>query len=44
MPVMVATMREQKGELFEVDRGFVVPGDWQQRALLNSQERISKKN
>ena len=44
MPVMVATMREQNGELFEVDRGFVVPGDWQQRALLNSQERISKKN
>jgi hypothetical protein len=38
MPVMVATMREQEGELFEVDRGFVVPSDWQQKALMNLQQ------
>ena len=46
MPVMVANMREQNGELFEVDRGFVVPSDWQQKALLNFQQgqiRISNK-
>jgi hypothetical protein len=42
MPVMVATMREQDGELFEVDRGFVVPSDWQQKALLSYQQGTIK--
>jgi hypothetical protein len=42
MPVMVATMREQDGELFEMDRGFVVPSDWQQKALLSYQQGTLK--
>lgn len=32
MPVMVATFKKQGDELFEVDRGFVVPNDWKERA------------
>jgi hypothetical protein len=32
MPVMVATLSKQGDELFEVDRGFVVPNDWKQHA------------
>jgi hypothetical protein len=32
MPVMVATFKKQGAELFEVDRGFVVPNDWKERA------------
>lgn len=42
MPVMVANMRQKNGELLEIDRGFVVPGDWQQKALMNSNDRVSK--
>ncbi|MEY3571126.1 MAG: DUF1853 family protein [Burkholderiaceae bacterium] len=32
MPVMVATFKKQGDELLEVDRGFVVPNDWKERA------------
>ena len=32
MPVMVATFNKHSNELFEVDRGFVVPNDWKERA------------
>jgi hypothetical protein len=32
MPVMIATFKKQGAELFEVDRGFVVPNDWKERA------------
>jgi hypothetical protein len=32
MPVMVATFKKQGDELLEMDRGFVVPNDWKERA------------
>ena len=32
MPVLVASVEERDGWLVEVERGFVVPNDWQQRA------------
>lgn len=32
MPVLVALLEERDGEAFEVERGFIVPDDWQQRA------------
>jgi hypothetical protein len=32
MPVMVATFSRQGDEFFEMDRGFVVPNDWKDRA------------
>lgn len=36
-PVMVASLRQYKGALIEASRGFVVPDDWQARALLRAQ-------
>ena len=32
MPVMVATLQPSGDEMLEIDRGFVVPDDWMQRA------------
>jgi hypothetical protein len=32
MPVMIAAMVEKDGWLWETERGFVVPDDWQQKA------------
>ena len=32
MPVMVATLQPSQDAMLEVDRGFVVPDDWRQRA------------
>lgn len=43
MPVMVACMAEEDDEAIEIDRGFVVPNDWQlragQRVSLGRQKR-----
>lgn len=37
MPVMIAVMVEKDGWLWETERGFVVPDDWQQKAELRLQ-------
>jgi hypothetical protein len=31
-PVLVASVREQAGTVMEVERGFIVPSDWRERA------------
>lgn len=37
MPVMIAVMVEREGWLWETERGFVVPDDWQQKADVRLQ-------
>ncbi|MFL6672966.1 MAG: DUF1853 family protein [Massilia sp.] len=31
-PVLVASVRQQPGQVFELERGFIVPSDWRARA------------
>jgi hypothetical protein len=31
-PVLVASVHEQPGQVMEVERGFIVPNDWRERA------------
>jgi hypothetical protein len=31
-PVLVASVHEQPGMVMEVERGFIVPNDWRERA------------
>jgi hypothetical protein len=42
MPVMIAVMVEKNGWLWETERGFVVPDDWQQKAELRLQSLQKK--
>ncbi len=34
LPVLVASVREEQGDLLETARGFIVPNDWRARAAL----------
>jgi hypothetical protein len=39
-PVLLATLRAEDGYGLEIDRGFVVPDDWAERAAAQRHARM----
>jgi uncharacterized protein len=41
MPVLLALLEARDGDMLEVDRGFVVPNDWRNRAAARARHQVS---